>query len=150
MHIKAPNTDTHINTHYFEDIFKVTGENHIYGIFASKSQNERSPSCRVPFYMYCTRHCMLTAWTILCFSSTYFQRRGTVEEWGRTKGKFCISQQCPEAGLLACLAQLPDSVHLFLLPTAGGQSTVCRVAGRRTRRSVHTSHCLLITHKDLL
>lgn len=132
MHIKAPNTDTHINTHYFEDIFKVTGENNIYGIFARKPPQIRTAERRKCHFTYCTPYCTLTACTIRCFSSTYFQYSRTVEEWGRTKGKFCISQQCPEAGLLACLAQLPDSVHLFLLPTAGGQSTVCcSIAGRR-------------------
>lgn len=46
MHIKAPNTDTHINTHYFEDIFKVTGENHIYGIFARKNPRIRTAELR--------------------------------------------------------------------------------------------------------
>lgn len=53
MHIKAPNTHTHINTrthtntHYFEDVFKVTGDDYTHKIFAGKkktTQNKNKPS----------------------------------------------------------------------------------------------------------
>lgn len=107
------------------------GKPHMWNL-SKKNPNKNSRPKKVRSYMYCTLYCTLTACTIRCFSSKYFRCCSTFEEWGRTKGKFCISQQCPTAGLLACLAQLSDSVHLFELPTVGGQSVCCSKAGTRS------------------
>lgn len=92
--------------------------------------------------MYCTLYRTLTACTMQS-SSKDFQCGSTFEEWGRTKGKFCISQQCPTAGLLACLAQLSDSVHLLKLPTLGGQLVCCSKAGTRSANLFVAVHHLL-------
>lgn len=83
------------------------------------------------------------------FYALSFQCSSTFEEWGRTKGKFCISQQCPEASLLACLAQLPDSVHLFLHPL---QDDSQQSAAGSTARTGSSNLFVIIfsTHKACL
>lgn len=97
--------------------------NHMCGICARKTQIRTTMLSKCHYT--CTAIWIVRQQLALGSPSKYFQHSSSsVEEWGRTKGRFCISQQCPGASLLACLAQLPDTIHLFLLPTAGGQATV--------------------------
>ncbi len=63
MHIKAPNTDTHINMHYFKKTFsKSQGKTTSWNLCKKNTHKKRSAHLgKVPFYMCCILRCTHTA-----------------------------------------------------------------------------------------